>query len=52
MSGFGFTISHLGLALHASEIAHRTPHSAERAARQFVDDALTPFAQRAETYAA
>lgn len=51
-AGFAFTISHLGLALHASEPTHRTSHSAERAARQFVDDALTPFAQHTEAYAA
>lgn len=38
-----FLVMHRGLALHASRADYRTPVSAERAARQFVDDALGAF---------
>ena len=40
---FGFGVSHVGLALHASEAAYSSPASAERAARRFVDDALGAY---------
>ena len=41
-AGFAVVIEHLGLALH-TESGHRSAFSAERAARQFVDDALGVF---------
>ena len=51
-AGFGFAITHEGLALHASSATHPTALSAERAARQFVDDALAPFSQATQSLAA
>lgn len=39
---FAVAIEHLGLTLH-TEAGHRSAFSAERAARQFVDDALGVF---------
>lgn len=51
-AGFTFAVSHEGLALHASEATHRSATSAERAARQFVDDALAAFACPAPAYTA
>ena len=50
-TGFAFTVTHDGLALHVSDPAHRTALSAERAARQFVDDALGVFEQETPAYA-
>ncbi len=41
-SGFAVAIEHAGLTLH-TEAGHRSALSAERAARQFVDDALGVF---------
>ena len=41
-TGFSVAIEHLGLTLH-TESGHRSAFSAERAARQFVDDALGVF---------
>ncbi len=40
---FAFAVDHFGLTLHASEASFSTPHSAERAARRFVDDALGAY---------
>ena len=40
---FSFAVTHHGLALHRSAPEFRTPMSADRAARRFVDDALTVF---------
>ncbi|MEM1117235.1 MAG: hypothetical protein AAF594_06490 [Bacteroidota bacterium] len=51
-AGFAFAVSHDGLALHASAPTHRTSLSAERAARQFVDDALAPFERTALAHTA
>lgn len=39
---FSVVVEHLGLTLH-TETGHRSAFSAERAARQFVDDALGVF---------
>ena len=41
--GYAFRIESRGLALHTSGADYRTPQSAERAARLFVDDALGGF---------
>ncbi|MEM6326502.1 MAG: hypothetical protein AAF791_05235 [Bacteroidota bacterium] len=41
--GYGFAISHRGLTLHASTAEYRTPQSAERSGRLFIDDALNGF---------
>lgn len=41
--GYGFAISHRGLTLHASPAEFRTPQSAERSGRVFIDDALSGF---------
>lgn len=41
--GYGFAISHRGLTLHASPAEYRTPQSAERSGRVFIDDALSGF---------
>ena len=41
-AGFAVVIEHAGLALH-TEGGHRSAFAAERAARQFVDDALGVF---------
>ena len=41
--GYAFAIAHRGLTLHTSGADFRTPQSAERAARVFVDDALGGF---------
>ena len=49
---FAFEVGHLGLTLHASEAAFRTPVSAERAARRFVDDALGSYDHAARSLAA
>ena len=43
---FAFAVSHRGLPLHASGAEFRSAVSADRAARQFVDDALGVFASR------
>ena len=40
---YAFSIRHDGLTLHASPSEFRTPQSAERAARVFIDDALGGF---------
>ena len=40
---FAFSISHLSLVLHTSRPTFRSAASADRAARQFVDDALGAF---------
>ena len=44
---FAFSIAHLGLVLHTSRATFRSAASADRAARQFVDDAVGAF-DRAE----
>ena len=41
---FAFAVLHRGLQLHASTPEFRSAISADRAARQFVDDALGVFA--------
>lgn len=41
---FAFAVSHRGLQLHASTPEFRSAVSADRAARRFVDDALSVFA--------
>ena len=41
-TGYSVAIEHLGLTLH-TESGHRSAFAAERAARQFVDDALCVF---------
>ncbi len=41
-TGYSVAIEHLDLTLH-TESGHRSAFSAERAARQFVDDALGVF---------
>ena len=41
-SGFDVAIEHAGLTLH-TETGHRSAFGAERAARRFVDDALSVF---------
>ena len=41
-SGFAVAIEHDGLTLH-TESGHRSAFGAERAARRFVDDALSVF---------
>ena len=38
--GYAFAIENRGLVLHTSAADYRTPQSAERAARVFIDDAL------------
>ncbi|MEM1056532.1 MAG: hypothetical protein AAGI52_13500 [Bacteroidota bacterium] len=40
---YGFAIVHQGLTLHASPAEYRTPQSAERSGRVFIDDALSGF---------
>lgn len=40
---FVFEVEHDGMPLHATEPLYRTAVAAERAARLFVDDALTAF---------
>ena len=40
---FAFEVAHLGLSLHASEAAYRSPAAAACAARTFVNDALAAF---------
>ena len=49
---FAFSIAHLGLELHASRATFRSAASADRAARQFVDDALGAFAHAERALAA
>lgn len=51
-AGFAFAISHDGLTLHASEHDYRTATSADRAARQFIDDALDVFTHSTQSVAA
>lgn len=41
--GYAFAIQHRALTLYASPADFRTPQSAERAARVFVDDALGSY---------
>ncbi|MEO0559872.1 MAG: hypothetical protein AAF170_17015 [Bacteroidota bacterium] len=40
---FAFSIAHRGLRLHTSEAEYRSPAAADRAARQFVNDALGAY---------
>lgn len=47
-----FRVSHRGLALHTSRPDFQTAVSAERAARQFVDDALGAFRAASSSLAA
>lgn len=49
---FAFRVSHLGLDLHTSRPGFGTATAAERAARQFVDDALGAFGHAAQALAA
>ena len=49
---FAFHVSHLGLGLHTSCPGFGTAVAAERAARQFVDDALGAFDAAARSLAA
>ena len=49
---FSFDVAHVGLTLHASDAAFRSPVSAERAARRFVDDALGAYAHASGALAA
>lgn len=51
-AGFAFAITHAGLTLHASAPSYRTATSADRAARQFVDDALGAFSYSTQALAA
>lgn len=51
-SPLSFRVSHRGLPLHTSRPDFRTAVSAERAARQFVDDALGAFDAASSTLAA
>lgn len=50
-AGFAVAIEHAGLTLH-TEAGHRSAFGAERAARQFVDDALGVFDVAASDLAA
>ena len=52
VAGFVFAISHDGLELHASTTSYRTATSADRAARQFIDDALDVFSHSTQALAA
>ena len=49
---FAFTIAHRGLRLHTSSADFRSPSAADRAARQFVDDALGAFEYASHALAA
>ena len=49
---FAFSISHRGLRLHTSPAEFRTPGAADRAARQFVDDALGAYRYASRALAA
>jgi hypothetical protein len=49
---FSFRVSHFGFDLHTSRPGFGTATAAERAARQFVDDALGAFGHAAQTLAA
>lgn len=40
---FAFSIAHRGLRLHTSSADFRSPSAADRAARQFVNDALGAY---------
>lgn len=49
---FAFSIAHRGLRLHTSPADFRSPSAADRAARQFVDDALGAFEHASHALAA
>ena len=49
---FAFSIAHRGLRLHTSTPDFRSPSAADRAARQFVDDALGAFEYASHALAA
>ena len=49
---YAFEVGHDDLTLHASPSEYQTVHSAVRAARQFVDDALRVFSSPSAALAA
>lgn len=51
-SAYAFEIGHVDLTLHASDTDFRSAFAAERAARQFVDDALSAFDDASTSLAA